>query len=309
MALNFPSSPTNGQVYTDDNNISWQFDGIKWDVTKSTAYKTFNGVKLGLTSNFNVTDTMTAVSWDNEVIDIGDFHDIITSTKINIPTTGFYRVNFSTKTSAFGSAYSIAIKRNSVITLSSTTITINQFINYDEILELSAGDYLEVYVSEGLSVGSLLQSTLIEVTRLGLSTGTAADTFSGARAKIITSYGTNVTTTPIPWDTTDFNQNANSAGDQYWSNASAPRLYIGTTSYYRVKVVVLSNAFDNYTLILKKNGTTNLNTINFGALNTVQLDEIYKLNSTDYIELYINDYNATGGLLVGTYLEILRVGN
>jgi len=310
MALTFPGTPSNGQVYTDDNNISWQFDGVKWEVSQTASYKTFNGIKIGLDSDFNATATSTAISWGTASIDVGDYYSVSTPTRINVPSTGYYRINFSTKTSASGSSYTIAIKRNGTITLSTTTITINQFINYDEIIELSAGDYIEVYVSDQLSSGALLaSSTVMEVTRIGLSSGTAAETFSGARAKITGVYSTSSSAVAIPWQDVDFNVNANAAGDQYWTIANASRLTVSTSSYYRVKIVVLTNSFDTYTLTLKKNGTTDLTTINLGALNTVQLDEIYNLTSADYLELYINDADDTGGLLVGTYLEILREGN
>ena len=39
------------------------------------------------------------------------------------------------------------------------------------------------------------------------------------------------------------------------------------------------------------------------------MDEIYQLDVNDYVELEINDAGGTGGLNVGTYLEILRIGN
>lgn len=309
MALNFPSSPTNGQIYTDDNNISWQFDGVKWNVASSTSYNLYNGVKAGLTTNFAATSTLTAVSWDNIFINIGDYYSAGTPSKILIQTTGFYRINFSATTGSSGSTYTIQVKKNGTFTLSSTTITINQYINYDEIMELSAGDYIEVYVSETLSSGSLLSSTTMEVTRAGLSAGSAAQVFSGARAKIDATYSTSAVATAVSWESVDFNQNANSAGAQYWSISNSSRLTVGTNSYYRLKAVVLTNIYDSYIITLRKNGTTTLTTISVGSLNTVQLDEIYQLNIGDYVELVVNDTGGTGGLLVGTYLEILRLGN
>ena len=310
MALNFPSSPTNGQVYTDDNNISWQFDGVKWDVVKSVPYKIFSGVRAGLTSDFAVTSTVTSVSWDDIQYDVGDYYVSETPTRLIFRTTGFFRINFSALTSSSGSSYTVIVKKNGTVTLSSTVITINQYINYDEILELNAGDYIELCVSEPLSVGELLaSSTYVEITRLGLSSGTAADTFSGARAKIDSSYATSAVATAISWDSAEFNQNSNAAGDTYWNVSSPTRLTVGTTSYYRIKIVILTNAYDTYTVSLVKNGATTLTSTTAGALTTVQMDEIYQLDVNDYVELEINDSSGTGGLNVGTYLEILRIGN
>lgn len=310
MALNFPSSPSNGQVYTDDNNISWQFDGVKWDVTKSQAYKLFNGVKAQLSTNFALTDTVTAISWDDIEYDIGDYHETNTPTRLIIRSAGFYRINAAVTTSSSGAAFTVEIKKNGTTTLSSATISVNQYVNYDEILELTTNDYIEVCVSDSISSGAVVASgSYFEINKVGTTVGTAAEIFSGARAKIDSTYATNATPTAIPWDSVAFNQNANSAGDQYWSSGNSTKLTIGTTSYYRIKAVVLTNTYDSYTLTLRKNGTTSLATIDIGALNTVQLDEIYQLNTSDYVELLINDSGGTGGLLVGTYFEILRIGN
>lgn len=310
MALNFPSSPAQDQVYVDDNNINWQFDGVKWNVIKSTAYKTYNGITAGITSAFAATATATAISWDNITINVGDYYEEGYPSRIIIRSTAFYRINFSTVTGSQGSAYTITIKRNNTVTLSTTTITRNQFINYDEILELSTGDYIEVFVSETEAAGTFLSgSTKIEVTRVGLSTGTAAEVFSGARVKVDSTYSTTASPAGISWDSTDFNQNSNSAGDIYWDNLDPTKLTIGTNGYFRIKMVMLTSVYDTYVITLKKNNTTTLTTSNVGSNNIVQLDEIYQFAVNDYVELIVNDSSGTGGLLVGTYLEIIRIGN
>jgi len=47
MALDFPSSPTNGAIYT-ANNMSWQYDGTKWTpMPNSNAFVPISGGTMG----------------------------------------------------------------------------------------------------------------------------------------------------------------------------------------------------------------------------------------------------------------------
>jgi len=69
MALNFPDSPTLNQIYTDaTSGFSYQWDGVVWQsytpfATKNiTVLDDISGSFDGLTTNFNLTDSGTAVT-------------------------------------------------------------------------------------------------------------------------------------------------------------------------------------------------------------------------------------------------------
>lgn len=309
--LNFPSSPTTGQIYTDPNAISWEFDGVKWNVASGAAYKLFSGVKISHATDYNLTSTSTAIEFDTELIDTDSYFTLSTPNKITIGRSAFYRINFSVYSSPLGASYTIALKKNGATTLSSTTLAPNQFANYDEIVVLDGGDYLEVYASESASTGALLSTSSLEVTRLGLPTGTAvtaAEAFSGVRGILTSTYNTTSTPTALNWNSTAFNQNANAAGSFYWSVSDPSKFTVGTTAYFRVKGVIRVGSGEGCTVSLKKNGATTLTSVSIDPNGYAQVDEIYLLTSTDYLQLFVNDQTSTGSLTTDTYLELVRLG-
>lgn len=313
MPLNFPSSPTNGQQYTDDNAVVWEYDSVKWSVVTGTANKTYSGCKIGFTADYNLTSTETAVSFDDEIFDTDLYFTLSQDTRITFRRSAFYRINLSIYTSADGSSYTVTLKKNGTVELASAVLSPNQFTNYDEIIELSENDYVEIYALDSASTGALTSSSILEITRIGLSIGTfiaSADAFSGARAVFDTSssYATTSTASAINWYTAGFDQNANPAGETYWNSTDVSRLTVKITGFYRIKAVIVTGATDSYTAELKKNGATSLGTANIEPNGYAQIDEIYELSVNDYIELYINDQNSTGSLLDNSYLEIVRVG-
>lgn len=311
MALNFPSSPSNGQVYIDDNGISWEYDGVKWDVTRGTINRAFSGAKVTLSSNVALTATNTAISFTTEDFDTDSYFTLSSPTKISINKSAFYRINFSVYTGSVGSSYTILIKKNGSTTLSTAVIATNQFANYDEILEINNGDYIEIYASESSSVGELTTDTKLEITRLGLYIGTnitASESFSGARTIFNSTYSTTSTSTAVSWDDTLFDQNASPIGDTYWNVSAPTKLTVGLTGYYRLKGTIATGGLDSYTAILKKNGSTTLTSINLIANSLGLIDETYYFAQNDYIELFIQDGSSTGTLTTSSYLEISRVG-
>lgn len=311
MPLNFPSSPTNGQQYTDPNAVVWEFDGVKWNVIEGTANKTYSGVKLGFTTPYSLTSTLTAVSFDDEKFDTDTYFSVSTPTRVNILRSAFYRINFSVYTATSGSAYTITLKKNGSTVLGTTTLSLNQFTNFDEIVELESGDYLELYASESSETGAFTETSFLEVTRVGLSLGTfiaSSDAFSGARTKLTTSYATTNVSNAVVWNTTVFDQNANPAGDKYWSANTANRLTVQLNGFYRVKSIVSVGSMDTYTANLIKNEAVTLTSTTINPNGYAQVDEIYELSANDYLQLYVNDANSTGSLTTTTYLEITRIG-
>lgn len=309
MALNFPSSPITNQTYTDDNNITWIFDGVKWEVYANTHFKLFDGVKCKIATDYNLTDTSTAISFDNIEIDVGDYHSSILPTRVTINKTGFYRINLSLFSSSIGAAYNVSIKKNGTTELSSAAFSPSQFINYDEILELNSGEYIQVYVSETSSTGAILSSGFtLEVTREGLTLGSIEETFSGVKTIIDNEYFTSDSATAISWEDVEFDQYSNAGGDNYWSPVTPSVITIGKNGFFRVKGVLITSNVDNYVFNLKKNDSDTLTSISVGANNTIQIDEIYQFSANDYLKLFVNDSASTGSLTTDSYLEIIQIG-
>lgn len=311
MPLNFPSSPTNGQTYTDDNAVVWEFDGVKWNVITGTANKAFSGAKIKLSSNYSVTSTNTAISFDTEVIDTDSYFFNSSPQKITITKNAFYRINLSLYTGSLGASYTVTIKKNGLTTLSSTIISPNQYTNYDEIVELLSGDYIEVYVSESSSIGTLLPASFLEITRVGLFSGTSvpsAEAFSGVRGILTSDYSTTNTSTALTWNSTDFNQNANAAGNTYWNISDSSKFTISTAGFYRVKSVITVGSSESCSVNLKQNNVSTLSSATINPNGYAQIDEIFEFNQNDYLQLFVRDDTSTGSIKQDTYLEIVRIG-
>lgn len=316
MALNFPSTPTNGQTYTDDNSVVWSYDGTKWNVVTSNTKKFFSGAKQLRTSSFSLSSTLTAVTYNSQPFDTDDYYDSSNSSRLTVNRNGYYRIHalILTGSNGSGSSYTVNVVKNGSTNLSSDNLGANQGAAYDEIVELQAGDYIELKASESGSVGTLIDGTMLEVARLGLTIGTGItsyEAFSGARATLTSNVSMTSTATAVSWATTAFDSNATVLGGTYWSSGSATRLTAGVTGYFRIKGFIATGtagSSNSYTVTLKKNGTTNLETINMSANETLELDEIYQLSANDYLELFGSNSGSVGTILSSSYLEIVRLG-
>lgn len=311
MALNFPPSPTTGQQYTDANAVVWEYDGVKWNVITGTANKMFSGCKISFSSNVNLTANSTSISFDSEEYDTDSYFTISSPTRITFNRDAFYRVNLSVYTGTSGASHVITLKKNGSTTLANTVIAPNQYTNYDQILQLTEADYIELYASDSAATGYLTTGTNIEMTRVGLSQGTnisSASAFSGVRTLISSTYNTTNSPTAITWSSTDFNQNANPAGDFYWSVSAPTRITIGLTGFYRLKGEIFAGPTEGLTLNVRKNGSTSIANTAVPSNGYGELDDIYRLNQNDYIELVVNDSTSTGTITANTYLEVVRLG-
>jgi hypothetical protein len=311
MPLTFPNSPSTGTQYIDDNNAVWEFDGVKWNVVLGTYKKMFSGVKVILTSSYSLTSNSSAVNFDTENFDTESYYTVSEPSKITVNKNGFYRINFSAYTGLYGSSHTLHIKKNGYTTLSSVAISPNQYTNYDEIVELISGDFIEIYASESSSTGTLVNGTFLEVVRLGLSVGSSispSQYFSGVRGKLTSTFSTTTSVTAVSWSTTDFNQNSDVYGSSYWTNSDPTKFTIKTTGYYRLKGVITVNPSDSYNVSLNKNTTTSLATINIGPNGFAQIDDTYRFVANDYIQLFVNDLTSSGSITSNSYIEITRLG-
>ena len=319
MPLTFPSSPANGQTYTDDNGAVWRFDGVKWDVITSSTKKLFSGARVELGSDFSLTTTPTAISGGIDAIvpfDTDNYFRFATPTRIYVPSNGFYRVNIILTASSIGdgASYIVTLKRNGSYTYASDSFGANQNTVFDEVLQLNAEDYVEVYASDSLGTGAIVAGSHIEINRLGLSVGTGIstyDAFSGAKAVLTTPFSATSTSTAISWYETTYDQNADVLGSEYWSSLNPTRLTVGTTGYFRLRTFIKTNSngtADSYNIILKKNGSTTLETINMSANDFVVLNDILNLVDNDYLEVYVSNSGNTGAITTESYIEISRLG-
>lgn len=319
MTLSFPANPTNGQQYTDPNTKVWEYDGVKWNIADTSVQKQFYGVKVSLSQETALTSTLSAVNFDIENFDTAAFYVTSNPSTITIPRTAYYRINLLaiTGTEGYGASYNIELRRNST-NLFADTISANQAGTYEEVLLLDVGDTIQLYASENDDIGSLLTDSFIQVELVGYTFAgilVPGYEFSGVKVELQNDVTTTTTPTAITWTASDviYNLNANEAGSVYWSNTNATRFTISTTAYYNIKAFFLTgtNGTENsYTITIKKNGSTDLETILLGANASAALNETYLFNSTDYLEVFVSN-SAGGATLIestDTFFELIRLG-
>jgi len=313
MALIFPPTPSLGDTYTDDNSVVWQYNGTVWNVITGTVKKLFNGVKLKIASTFTLTDTSTAISWDTEVFDTGQYFNIAQPTRITIPQTGYYLVNTVAFADSSGAGYDIDLKLNGSSVITTGIFNPNQSAEYYETLLLNEGDYLELFASDNESTGGITNSSFFEVIQLGLGVGTGVNpsaAFSGVRTSLNPAFNVTSTPTAIAWTSTEFDTNANALALTYWSAGAPSRLTVKSNGYFSVQAYIqLGSAGQNYTITLRKNGTTTLAT-NTGLSPSDQLwiEETYQLVADDYIEILASESGGSGTITTDAHLELIRQG-
>lgn len=317
MPISFPPNPTNGQEYTDNNGKVWSYDGVKWNLATNESSKQFSGVRLKLSSDTSLTDIDTAVSFVEDY-DTSNFFNSSIPTLVTIPRTGYYRINFQVSTGAggAGNSYNITLNKNN-LALFNDDMAPNQNGLYDDTYLLIAGDQLQVLASEANALGTITTATSLEVQLIGYSFGGAIRPgyeFSGIKLDLFGNVSTTNTLTPITWTTNDivYDVNANGAGSTYWSGTNATRLTIGTTGYYRIKAYFLTGtdgASNSYTVRIRKNGSTTVETTTLGPLENVDLDETYQFTAADYLEVLVSNSGGVGEIDASqTFLSITRLG-
>lgn len=316
MPLSFPPNPTIGTTYTDSNYILWQFDGVKWNTILGPTEKLFNGAKIKLTTYVALTNTLSPISFDNEVFDIGSYYTSVDPTKIRIIQDGFYRINgsFAAGSTGTGSSYIIELRKNGNIILSSANMAANQTISYDNTIQLESGDYIQVYASEVNAIGTLLATSFIEIVQFGQTPGAGIrqfDMFSGVKA--ITSnviYPTN-TEAAINWTSTEWDTNADALGGLYWNISTPSRLTVRQNGFYEITSTLTTDSFgadNSFTIILKKNDTITLASISLSPNDTTTIDEIFELAESDYVEIYVSNIDSVGSINSTAFFKLTRLG-
>lgn len=312
MPLNFPSSPTNGQTYTDDNSAVWQFDGVKWNVVTGTTKRLYDGVKVGFTTNYTLTNTLTAVVWAQEFFDTDQYWNVSDPTKIHILRTGYYNLNVNLFSDAAGQAYDVRVRKNGTTDIVTGTINPSQTADYNETEFFDAGDYIQVFAKEDTSAGNLTSGSYLELTLIGYATGTGVTSysaFSGVRTNLTTNFTTTSTATAIAWSGTDWNINANALAENYWSAGAAGRLTVKVNGFYLINALIKSDASGGtYTITLRKNGVTTITSASIASNDTASIKQTFELTANDYLEILVSDTLASGSITTDSFFEIIRQG-
>lgn len=317
MAINFPSSPTLQQTHTDSNGMIWRYNGFAWEPTVGSSTRFFAGAKITLTSTENLTANLTAVTWDSEVFDTGNYFNSFENTKLVAKETGYYRINarLFTGSSGTGSGYTIVVKKNNSSNLAVVTAGSNQGVVYDEVVYLLLDDYVEIQASESSASGSLTADSEIEFILAGTSAGTNifnnANKFSGAKLKLGSAEALTPTNTAITWDSTEFNINADATGNVYWAAANSANLKVYTTGYYRVVAYIQVGAggsANSYNVNLVKNTNNYLTTTKLGPNDILSYDETIQLNTGDVLQIEVAETASAGTVTTNSFLQISRSG-
>jgi hypothetical protein len=312
MPLIFPTSPSPGDTYTDDNSVVWQFDGVKWDVITGTTKKLYNGVKVKLATPYALNTTLTPVSWPTPSFDTGGYFNGVTPTRLTIPQTGFYNLNSVVFTDSQGAGYEIQILKNGTTEISDGVINANQSAEYNETVFFNAGDYIQLLAKETSDAGSLDDDSMIEITQLGLAVGTGVSNFSafsGASALLTVPFATTTTPTGIAWSGTEYDTNANSLAVTYWSAGIPTRLTVAIDGFYQINSFIATGTDGGvYTVTLRKNGSTTISTTTINVNDTASIDEIFELVEGDYIEILVSNAVSAGSITTESYLNITRMG-
>jgi hypothetical protein len=318
MALTFPSSPTNGQTYIDDNNVTWEYNSTKtvWNKLSSSALKQFSGVKLEFTTAVSLTTTSTAISFDSTKFDTDGYFNISSPTKITIPKPGYYRINVLLSTGAqgtTGASHDLTIKKNGTSNLTTDMVGANQSVVFDEIEYLISGDYIEIYGSESGAVGTLTTNTYFEIDKVGNALGSSypiSYNFSGVKLGLSVAENTTSTPTGITWDSAEFNINADSSGNVYWTISDSTKVSIYTTGYYRLKTLIetgTAGGTDSYTIDVRLDNS-NLVSSSLSANEKLILDELYNFNSGSYLQVYVDNSGSVGTITTNSNFELIRMG-
>lgn len=316
MALNFPTAPQVDDTYTDQNGRLWLYDGVKWEVSRGSSNRLFSGAKVRLDTFYSLTSTPTALDYDSEEFDIDNYFTLTQASRLTVSRDAYYRISgtFFTGPLGTGSSYTFSLVKNGTITLQTVTVAANQAANYDAIIQLSGTDYVQVFVSEADSIGTLLAGSYVEITRVGLTAGTAigsANAFSGVRARLTSPYTMASTPLSIVWNSIDYDTNANEQGETYWNVSTPTRLVVKKTGYYNVKSFIYTSsdgAADSYVITLRKNAGTTLATTNLSANDFASIDEVMYLQQNDYLQILAYNTGSVGQITTATYLEITRLG-
>lgn len=318
MALNFPTSPTDLEQYTDPNDVVWEYSATKgvWNKLRVDVEKQFSGAKIYFITEKSLSSTLTAMGFDADEFDTGTYFNLGTyPTRLTVNRTGYFRINLLAVTGAggTGASYTLRVRKNGSITLVSGNAGPNQFVSFDEIFLFTDGDYIEFLASESGANGTIGTDSFFQIQRIGFAVGSsfsAQTAFSGVKTELSTDFSLSATPTAISWDTTEYNLNADIGGDVYWENTSPDTITIKTDGYYRIKGEFYSSSpgsENSYLVDLKINSAT-LHSASLSSNEVINIDETVQLATNNTIEVFVSNSDSVGEITNNSYLAVIREG-
>ena len=139
-------------------------------------HNAFSGVRATTNTSVSTTSAATAISWSgtdfnanaNVNGDLYWFNSV--PNRVTVRATAYYKVRSYVKAGTAGSSdsYTITLRKNGTTSLTSITLSANDFVDLDEVYSLAEDDYLELMISNSDNIGSVTSDTYLEVTREGL---------------------------------------------------------------------------------------------------------------------------------------------
>ncbi len=291
----------------------WRYNGFAWEPYLGSYTRGFIGAKVKLSSPINLTATEAIIAFQNEEIDVGDIFSI---NRFTVKETGYYRINANmyTGNSGAGNSYTITIKKNGSEVIDTELLGSNQSGVYDSILFFGKGDYVELYASESTASGTLTSDTRVGFYFVGSSPGTStfsnANLFSGVKVELSAPENLTNANTRIQWDSVEYNINADSTGNVYWTSGESSNVKIYTTGYYRVQFLVeagASGTTNGYVVNFKKNSTL-LETGTLSPNDKADYDTVLYLNNGDVLNIEAAENDSAGTITTNSFLTVSRVG-
>tara|TARA_B100001250_G_C19769948_1_gene776633 strand:- start:273 stop:1247 length:975 start_codon:yes stop_codon:yes gene_type:complete len=139
----------------------------------------FSGARAILNSSSNTSNVATAVTWNDITFNananvLGDLYWYNTTpNRLSIRAAGYYKIRSFVESSSAGSgdSYTILLRRTrsaTPVTLTSITMSANDFIELDEIYQFNTDDYIELVISNSDNTGSILATSYLEIVREGV---------------------------------------------------------------------------------------------------------------------------------------------
>lgn len=258
--------------------------------------------------------TLTKITaWSSEAFDTDSMHDPVTNTgRITINTPGTYVVHakayFPSAAASNSNAYTAiyvngtATHYSSMMPVRTVAAGIDNIFEQTVVIQLSAGDYLEmgVYYDSVAGGSNTLQTGAAQTTFSAAWVGGTGAAWGNAAARVTKSGAQSITTssdTLLTWDTETLDSDS-----IHSTSVNTGRITIVTPGTYAIGAFVewATNATGGRQAYIRLNGTTIIARDARPATSTTYFPScspatLYPLNAGDYLEVFV--YQDSGGSL------------
>lgn len=135
--------------------------------------------------------------------------------------------------------------------------------------------------------------------------GSSTRFFAGAKVQLSSAESLTANLTSITWDTEVFDSG------NYFNSFESSKLVAKETGYYRINAKLFTGSGgtgSSYTIVVRKNGTSNVAVVTAGANQGVVYDDVAYLLINDYIEIQAAETSAAGSLTTDSVFEFILAG-